>query len=81
VAVAVLGALSAVGVGVSGLLLATPGSAPVVPPLDSFVVEHADTTSGLLFTDVTAGWSKDRADGLTDLTGLTGLTGVAGSGR
>ena len=60
-AVAVAGALSMVGVGatVVGLALAPAGPAQVVPPVDSFVLEHSATTTGLTFDtfdQVPAGW-------------------------
>jgi anti-sigma factor RsiW len=56
-AVAVFGALTVVGVGVSGLALSSGGPEPtVVPPVDSFVVDHVRSTSQLPFVDVLAGW-------------------------
>jgi hypothetical protein len=55
-AVAVIGALGVIGVGVAATGSAMGGSADhgptVVPPVDSFIVEHADTTTQLPFTDV-----------------------------
>jgi hypothetical protein len=62
-AVAVLGALSVVGVGITGLVTSSAAGArtpTVVPPVDSFVVDHAGTTVNLPFVDVPAGWQLVR---------------------
>ncbi|MDQ1294210.1 MAG: hypothetical protein QG608_2093 [Actinomycetota bacterium] len=58
-AVAVLGTLGVFGLG--GVVHATTqagGDSPptVVPPVDSFVLEHATTSGDLPFADVPAGW-------------------------
>jgi hypothetical protein len=62
---AVFGALSVVGVGISGLTAGSAGASPsaptVVPPVDTFVVDHARTTGQLPFVDVSAGWSLTSA--------------------
>jgi hypothetical protein len=61
---ALVGALSVLGVvGLSGLALSGgPGPAPVVPPLDTFVVEHAATTGGLPLNQVPALWQSSGID-------------------
>lgn len=58
IAAAVVGALSVVGVGVVGLVVATsPVAAPAVTPaIDAFVVEHATTTGSLPFADQQVAW-------------------------
>jgi hypothetical protein len=70
---AVFGALSVVGVGIGGLTAGGAGAGPaaptVVPPVDTFVVDHARTTGQLPFVDVSAGWQ------------LTGAGQDGGAGR
>jgi hypothetical protein len=70
---AVFGALSMVGVGVAGLVVSGSGNAPASPalnpPVDTFVIDHARTTSNLPFVDVPAGWQ------------LTGTGEDGGAGR
>jgi hypothetical protein len=62
---AVFGALSVVGVGITGLAVGASSGSPseptVVPPVDTFVVDHARTTSDLPFVDVPAGWQLTSA--------------------
>jgi hypothetical protein len=61
---AVFGALSVVGVGVSSLAVSggvSPSMPTVVPPVDTFVVDHAETTRELPFVDVPAGWQLTQA--------------------
>jgi hypothetical protein len=57
---AMFGALTVVGVGISGLTASGAGAGPaaptVVPPVDTFVVDHARTAGQLPFVDVSAGW-------------------------
>jgi len=65
-AVAVFGALSVVGVGITSLTAggagAVPASPTVVPPVDTFVIDHARTTDTLPFVDVPAGWQLVLSD-------------------
>lgn len=62
---AVFSALSVVGVGIVGLAVSESGGAPtaprVVPPVDTFVIDHARTTSDLPFADVPVGWQLTQA--------------------
>lgn len=62
---AVFGALSVVGVGIAGLAAGVSGDSPasptVVPPIDTFVVDHVRTTGDLPFVDVPAGWQLTSA--------------------
>lgn len=64
---AVFGALSVVGVGITGFATTASGGSPavptVVPPVDSFVVDHARTTKDLPFVDVPAGWLTSAVQG------------------
>ncbi|HET9655037.1 MAG TPA: hypothetical protein VFP72_06770, partial [Kineosporiaceae bacterium] len=69
-AVAVIGALSVVGVGITGLAaggaVAGPSAPAVVPPVDTLVVDHPGTAADLPFMDVPAGWqlvSNAQGDG------------------
>lgn len=58
-AVVVAGTLVVVGAGVTGLSRSTGGSAPtVVPPVDTFVVDHARSTEDFPFADLSAGWQE-----------------------
>jgi hypothetical protein len=63
---AVFGALSVVGVGLGGLANGTSAVSPtaptVVPPVDSFVVDHVRTTADLPFIDGSAGWQLTSAE-------------------
>ncbi len=74
IAVAVLGALSVVGVGISGLAVSGAGSAEptLVPPLDTFVVDHAAATSNLPFVDIPAGWQPSASTTLSAAGGGAG---------
>lgn len=62
---AVFSALSVVGMGIVGLAVSDSGGAPaappVVPPVDTFVIDHARTTSDLPFADVPVGWQLTQA--------------------
>ncbi len=73
--VAVLGALTVVGAGIGGLAVANAGSAgpTLVPPVATFVVDHADTTSTLPFVDVPAGWQVSD--------GQSGAAAAGGAGK
>jgi anti-sigma factor RsiW len=58
---AMVGALCLVGAGVAGGVVSEGGTSPppaVVPPVDSFVVEHSVTTNTLTFSDQTAEWGS-----------------------
>lgn len=84
-AVAVLGALSVVGVGVSGLVADAGDAGPpaLVPPVDTFVVDHAVTTRNLPFADVPVGWLQGgeatRAPGGNGFFGTPGSSGATAS--
>ena len=60
VAAAMVGALSLLGAGVvAGLATArTPAGPALVPPVDSFVVEHEATTANFPFIDDSSGWGE-----------------------
>jgi len=85
-AAAVLGTLGVVGLG--GVVHATTqagGQSPptVVPPVDSFVLEHATTSGDLPFTDVPAGWrgtcaAQEDTDGSGSLSDPVGSCSGAG---
>jgi hypothetical protein len=63
-AVAVVGALSVVGVGVTAFGVVAVSSAPaVVPPVDSFIADQGNTVEETPFTQVTAGWLEGTATG------------------
>jgi hypothetical protein len=76
---AVIGALTVVGAGVGGLVIAAPAvraPGPGSPVLDSFVVQRANNTGRLPFAEQSSGWQiesvlatpgpRGRADSLGD---------------
>jgi hypothetical protein len=60
VAAAMVGALSLLGAGVvAGMAAsASPAGPALVPPVDSFVVEHQATTANFPFIDDSSGWGE-----------------------
>jgi hypothetical protein len=60
VAAAMVGALSLLGAGVvAGVAAAgSPAGPALVPPVDSFVVEHQATTANFPFIDDSSGWGE-----------------------
>ena len=62
---AVFSALSRGRGGIVGLAVGesggVPTAPPVVPPVDTFVIDHARTTSELPFADVPVGWQLTQA--------------------